>query len=195
MDLTTTITVDSTQINAEDVLEPRVFRIIGCKNGPSKQQPVEFRLEGEPKVYRPCKTMRRLLVRAWGKEGDDDTGKLIRLYCDPSVRNPDGQTVGGTRIDGLSHTDKTSITVPVGQGRARAYKIEILRDERQQPATTRTPKPNLDRIRDGEQHLGPEVTAEVRTAYGAPPDADPATWTEDMQTSYLKRLMDRAKGA
>lgn len=63
----------------------------------------------------------------------------------------------------------------------------------QQPTTdTRT---TLDRILAGEKHLGPEVTAEVRTAYGAPLDDDPATWTEEMQANYLDRLMDRAKGA
>jgi len=194
MDLTPTITVDSSQINAEDVLEPRVFRIVGCQRGPTKQQPVEFRLEGEDKVYRPCKTMRRLLVRAWGKEGSDYAGKLVRLFRDPRVRNPSGQVVGGTRINGLSHTDQTSITVPAGQSGSQTYRIEILRDDSQQPKPT-DPRATLDRILAGEKHLGPEVVAEVRAAYGAPLDDDPATWNEEMQTSYLKRLMDRAKGA
>lgn len=197
LDMTDYLSSKSNHLTVEDFITgPRVLQIRSAEPTGDEDRPVAILFEGEPKAYLPAKTVRRVLARVWPEDSKRASvtypGRWLRLYVDPDVTFGK-ETTGGIRIDGASHIDRdvTGSTVS-GRNKRAPFRVEPIKS----PTTaTRAPKPTLDRILAGEKHLGPEVTAEVRTAYGAPPDADPATWTEEMQANYLDRLMDRAKGA
>jgi hypothetical protein len=57
----------SDQLNFEDVQSgPLIVRIVKVTEG-DKEQPVWIYLEGH-QPFKPCKTMRRLLIAAWGAD-------------------------------------------------------------------------------------------------------------------------------
>jgi hypothetical protein len=58
----------SDQLNAEDLLTgPVTVTVDAVHIGEGDQQPVTIGISGH-KPYKPCKTMRRLLVVLWGAE-------------------------------------------------------------------------------------------------------------------------------
>lgn len=94
----------SDQLNADDLMAgPMTVVVRQVKQGPSKEQPVEIVLDGH-RPYRPCKSMRRVLVACWGDKGSEWIGRAMTLYNDPNVRFG-GVAVGGVRISHLSNID------------------------------------------------------------------------------------------
>ena len=107
-DLSLTIAPKSDQLNADDLIAgPRTITITKVSANPeSSEQPVSIFFEGDNgKPYRPCKSMRRVLVHTWGKDGNSYPGRTMTLYCDPTVQFG-GLAVGGIRISHLSHIDQ-----------------------------------------------------------------------------------------
>lgn len=95
-----TIEPKSDQLNADDLITgPLTVRVENVKRG-TTDQPVEIAIAGH-RPFRPCKSMRRVLIAAWGDHGKDWIGKSMTLYCDPDVRFG-GVAVGGIRISHLS---------------------------------------------------------------------------------------------
>ena len=93
----------------------------------AEDQPVAIHFAGdEGKPYKPCKSMRRVLVRAWGADGAQYVGKSMTLFLDEQVRFG-GAAVGGIRISHLSHIEK-SITMALTATRAtkKAYTVQVL---------------------------------------------------------------------
>lgn len=91
----------SDQLNADDLLAgPMTVTIAGVSAG-TAEQPVNIRLHGEARVYRPCKTMRRVLVHLWGDDGHAWIGRRMTLVHDPEVKFG-GVKVGGIRISHMS---------------------------------------------------------------------------------------------
>ncbi len=104
-DLTPTIKPKSDQLNADDLLTgPMDVKITDIKSGPN-DQPVHIHIEGQ-QPYKQCKTMRRVLITAWGSDGKAWIGKSMTLYCDPTVKFG-GIALGGIRISHLSDIDQT----------------------------------------------------------------------------------------
>ena len=104
-DLTPTIKPKSDQLNADDLLTgPMIVKITDIKSGPN-DQPVHLHIEGQ-QPYKPCKTMRRVLISAWGSDGKEWIGKSMKLYCDPTVKFG-GVALGGIRISHLSDIQGT----------------------------------------------------------------------------------------
>jgi len=102
-----TITPKSDQLNSDDLVNTmKVIRVTAVKRGSSKDQPIciEYHcMEGRP--YKPCKSMRRVLIAAWGEDGREWAGRSMKLYTDPEVKFG-GVRVGGIRISQLSHIEK-----------------------------------------------------------------------------------------
>ena len=148
------------------------------------------------------KCNKELLKKMFGLPTTNWKDKRIALYAAPecmaATRKSPAQP--GLRVYGSPDIDKTlEVTTGLRPQPNRVWRLEKM-EEPGKSAPPAQPKPpdtrtTLDKIAAGEQHLGPEVVAEVRTAYGAPLDDAPATWGEDAQRAYLERLMDRAKGA
>lgn len=127
MDISNTVEADSTQVNADDLIaSPRTVTITGVNKG-TADQPVNIELaEFHGRVYRPCKTMRRLLIAAWGKDASAYIGRRLTLYNDSSVKWG-GQAVGGIRISHMSHIERPiEIALTVTRGRRAAFIVEPL---------------------------------------------------------------------
>lgn len=106
-DLRDTIIPKSDQLNAEQLLGgPITITVIDVKRGGGEEQPVVIHYEGEGgRPYKPCKTMRKVLVFAWGSDGREWIGKSMTIYNRPDVKFG-GEEVGGIRISHLSHIDR-----------------------------------------------------------------------------------------
>lgn len=102
-----TITPKSDQLNADDLIAgPITVTIQSVKRGSSPEQPVDLEIDGERQPYKPCKSMRRVLIGAWGDDGRQWVGRSMTLYCDPEVKFG-GVKVGGIRISHMSHIKGT----------------------------------------------------------------------------------------
>ena len=102
-----TIIPKSDQLSADDLTgTTRVIRVTAVKRGPTKDQPVVIEYAGmDSRPYKPCKSMRRVLIAAWGEDGREWAGRSMKLYSDPEVKFG-GVKVGGIRISQLSHMEK-----------------------------------------------------------------------------------------
>lgn len=96
-----TVKANSDQLNAVDIPTPITVKILGVSRGKSKEQPVRVDLDGGYQPWYPCKTVRRILITAWGENGSAWEGKSVRLYNDPSVKYG-GVEIGGIRVSHLS---------------------------------------------------------------------------------------------
>lgn len=127
MDIADTIAPDSDQLDAIDLQQsgPRTFTIekVTIKMA---EQPVSITLTEFPRVWRPNKSMRRVLVACWGTDVNDYVGRRIRLYCDPNVRFGGLQT-GGTRISHLSDIKtKKEVVLLESRGKAGVFVVQPL---------------------------------------------------------------------
>lgn len=129
MDITETLAPKSDQLDAVDLLGgPRTFTITGVKAG-NEEQPVQISLAEFPRVWRPGKSMRRVMAAAWGTDARQWIGRRVTLYCDMTVRFG-GAEVGGVRISHLSHIDKPlSVPLLVTRGKSAMFKVQPLKEE------------------------------------------------------------------
>ena len=105
-DMSAVIAPKSDQISADDFIAgPRSFTIDAVRIMPGAEQPVEIKLVGEDRVWRPCKSMNRVLVNAWGPDAKAYFGRSVTLYRDPKVKFG-GAEVGGIRISHMSHIER-----------------------------------------------------------------------------------------
>lgn len=117
----------SDQINADDFMSgPKTFRIKGVQITPGSEQPVTIALEnGKP--WRPCKSMSRLLVAAWGPDAKEYAGRSVTLYRDPKVKWG-GLEVGGIRVSHLSHIEREMIVaLTLTKGKRAPHTVKPLK--------------------------------------------------------------------
>ena len=125
-----TVAPKSDRRNADDFLAgSETVKIIAVKRGDA-ESPVAVHLENSKPWY-PCKSMRRILIAAYGDNGGDWIGKSMTLYCDPAVRFG-GVAVGGIRISHLSHIESDMVvSLTTTRSKRSPYtvkKLEILGD-------------------------------------------------------------------
>lgn len=128
-DISDTLAPNSDQLDAVDLIgHPRTFTITKVSKG-NAEQPVQIALAEFPRVWRPGKSMRRVLAACWGTDASAWEGRRVRLYCDESVRFGN-DVVGGTRIAALSHIDKPkSVPLLVSRGKSATFKVQPLSNE------------------------------------------------------------------
>lgn len=127
MDITETIAPRSDQLNAEDfILGPRTFTVEKVTAG-TPEQPVEIHMAGFPgRPFKPSKTVRRILVSAWGPEASNYIGRRMTLYRDPEITFGKDK-VGGIRVSHLSDIDKRiQIALTVTRGRRSPFTVDPL---------------------------------------------------------------------
>ena len=134
--LADTIKPKSDQLNADDLLTgPITVKITGVKRGPV-DQPVHISIEGQ-QPYKPCKSMRRVLISAWGDQGAEWVGKSMTLYCDPSVKFG-GVALGGIRISHLSHISCVmNIMLTESRGRKAQFTVKPVAVQKTKPEESR----------------------------------------------------------
>ena len=127
-DISDTLAPNSDQLDAVDLLGgPQTFTITDVRRG-KDDQPVEVALAEFPRVWRPGKSMRRVLAACWGTDAKEYIGRRVTLYCDESVTFG-ADVVGGTRISHLSHLDKPrKIPLIVKRGKSATFTVQPLKD-------------------------------------------------------------------
>ena len=134
MDMTASIAAKSDQLDAVDLLSgPQTFTIERVSEH-NAEQPFNFHLAGFPRVWRPGKSMRRVIVAAWGGKVANYVGKSLTLYCDPSVEFG-GAAVGGTRISHMTGIDKPlKVPLLIKKGRSAVFTVQPLKEAAPAPA-------------------------------------------------------------
>lgn len=126
-DMTAVIVPKSDQINADDLIAgPRTIRIaeVAIKGG--QEQPVSIYFDGSDKAFRPCKSMSRVLVAAWGPDAKVYVGRSLTLYRDPKVKWA-GMEVGGIRISHMSHIERELVmALTETKGSRKPYVVKPL---------------------------------------------------------------------
>ncbi len=149
LDMTPTIKAKSDQLNADDLIGgPITIKITKVSKG-AADQPININYEGDSgKPFKPCKTVRRILVAAWGKDGTLYVGKSMTIYNDQSVLWG-GKPVGGIRISHLSDIDGTSLDVSlaVTRGVKRTITVEKLQVATQTPPPAQETPPAASNIK------------------------------------------------
>lgn len=134
-DLSRTIAPKSDQMNADDLISgPKTITVKAVSGNQDPQQPISINYEGdEGKPYKPCKSMRRVMVAAWGGNGHDYVGRSMTLYCDPAVKFG-GIEVGGIRISHMTHIDRDlTLALTASKSVRRPFHVKRL----EAPASTK----------------------------------------------------------
>lgn len=128
VDLSKTIIAKSDQLNSDDLMGGAItVKIRDVTQSGAKEQPICIYYEGDDnKPYKPCKSMLRVLVAAWGVNGKLYNGRMLRLYRDEKVKWA-GQEVGGIRISHMSDIDKPlKLALTAAKGSKKLYTVEPL---------------------------------------------------------------------
>jgi len=136
VDLTASIAPRSDQLNADDLISGPVTVTIQEVVAGNAEQPVDVRLVEFPgRAYRPSKSMRRVMVIAWGPEASAYTGRRLTLYRNPEITFGKDK-VGGIEISHLSDIAKPlTAALTATRGRRRSFTVQPLKDE-PKPAPT-----------------------------------------------------------
>lgn len=155
-DVRKSIVPKSDQLNADDLLTgPITVTIEGVKRG-DKEQPIVVEIAGN-RPYKPCKSMRRILIAAFSDDPKCWIGQQMTLYCDPEVMWA-GVRVGGIRISHLSGIDKPK-TFLLTQNRGKRAEVTIL------PIPKLSP-PDLAYIEDAKRQIADAASMDVLNAIG-----------------------------
>lgn len=167
-DMSQVIIPKSDQINAEDLISGDMtitIREVIIKGG--QEQPVSIVFDGSDKVYRPCKTMSKLMVALWGPDAKAYVGRSLQLYRDPDVIWG-ALKVGGIRIRAMSHIAETvTLSLSEKRGRFKPHTVKPLAAQKQ-------PAPDLDDkvacdVASIAQQIMTAATAEIVAAILAKP--------------------------
>jgi hypothetical protein len=130
MDMTPTLAAKSNQLTTDDLIAGPLTILITNVSAGTADQPVAISYDGDQgKPWYPCKSMRRVLVAAWGADASTYAGRRITLFRDPEV-SYGGIKVGGIRISHLSDLDSPlSIALTVTRQKRAPYKVQPLKAE------------------------------------------------------------------
>ena len=179
MDLTQSIEARSDQLNADDLHTPATYTIREVVKGKA-EQPFDFMLVETERAYRPSKTMRRMIVAAWGSDANAYPGRRLTLYREPSIRFGK-DIVGGIRISHMSHIAKrVEEKFQTTRGKRETFTVDPL------PAVTKQEQPPAAVIHDetGEIRTAQQSTA-LHAAFGA------AGMDRDTALAYCVNVIQR----
>jgi hypothetical protein len=132
-----TIVPKSDQLNADDLITGPITVTIEDVCRGDDDQPVSISIT-DHQPYKPCKTMRRMLICMWGDRAADWIGRRLTLFADPNVKWG-GVAVGGIRISDMSNIDQPhTVMLTVTRGKRQAFTVQPLADEKQKPAKKMT---------------------------------------------------------
>jgi hypothetical protein len=164
MDITLTTAPRSDQLNAEVLRQPITVVITKVTMKLDEDQPIsifwqfheatsESAREGVKVLpWKPCKTMRRVLGKVWGKDASQFPGRSLTLFCDPNVKFG-GDAVGGIRIRSMSGIDKpVSMSLIATKGKRNSYTVQPL---------PRAPEPAEGRAEEREAATGASDAASL----------------------------------
>lgn len=148
----------SDQLNAEDLLTGPVTVVVEAVHvGEGDSQPVTIGITGH-KPYKPCKTMRRLLVVLWGSDAAAWVGRQLTLFCDSGVKWA-GQNVGGIRISHMSDIDEPK-TMMLSESKGKRKPVTVYPLQATQNSTLLDEwRPNFDGAPDDVLQVAKNIAA------------------------------------
>ena len=134
-DISPTVIPKSDQLNADDLITgDKVLKITGVKVVSGDQSLHIFYEGGDGKPYKPCKSMRRVFLLAWGSNADKFIGRYIKVYNDVNVKWA-GEPVGGIRIKEMSDITDMIIPLTISKGKKIMWKVKQFLSNWQQKTT------------------------------------------------------------
>ena len=187
IDLSSTIEPKSDQLNADALLAgPRTIVVTSVEKV-AGDQPILIHYDGEGgRPYKPCKSMRRLLVHMWGVDGNEYAGRSLTLFCDPTVTfGPDA--IGGIRISHMSHIERDqTIMLTVSRGKKKPYQVRKLAPQSKKSAEPAKEKGDIAQARSILE------SAHADTIDHLLPSLREFSWTKE-EGVEIKRLAEDAK--
>jgi hypothetical protein len=168
LDMRDTIIPKSDQLNADDLIAgPLTIRIRKVSRAGDVKQPIAINFDGDDnKPYMPCKSMRRIMVLAWGEDGREYVGRSMTLYRDPGVIYG-GAEVGGIRVSHMSHIDKPLVVaLTISKSVRRPFRVLPLT-----VTASTTPPPTTTATPDREAAIQAGTTSLIQAIDDAPDDA------------------------
>lgn len=158
MDISSTTQPKSDQLNYDDVASIAAVITVTEVRAGTAEQPVEIHTAEYPgRPYKPNKSMRRVLVAAWGPESSTYTGRRIEVYGDPTVKWA-GEPVGGIRIRSLSHIDKPmKVQLTTTRGKRSPATIQPLPDATPAAPVDVSEATDVDALRAAWQGADPDT--------------------------------------
>lgn len=173
-DLSSTVIPKSDQLNADQLITGEMDITVTKVTGGTADQPVIVHYEGDAgRPFKPCKTMRRVLILAWGKDGREWPGRSMRLYHAPEVKFG-GSAVGGIRISHMTHIPRDfSVSLSETKGKKVPHTVKVLktveRDDGMRHILAATTQAELQKAFNA-AHRGaegnPELQARLKKAAG-----------------------------
>jgi hypothetical protein len=185
-DLSTTIAAKSDQMNADDLIGRSLTIKITKVSKVQGDQPIAINYEGdENKPYKPCKSMRRVLVFIWGSDGNAYVGRSMTLFRDEAVRfGP--EAVGGVRISHMSHINKDeTVALTVSRGHRKPFTVKPLKVA---GAAAAAPAISPEVKKAGEEAA--EQGVEVYTAWVAGLSADVKPTVRPFHTAWTAKAKE-----
>ena len=142
-DMKQAIVPKSDQTNADDLLSgPITITISNVAIRGGQEQPVSIGYEGDNgKPYKPCKSMCRVMVSAWGADSKKYIGRSMKLYRDAKVKWA-GMEVGGIRISHMSDiADDMTMALTVTRANKKPFTVRPIKESRPKESAA-SPPPN-----------------------------------------------------
>ncbi|MEB3212940.1 MAG: hypothetical protein VKL39_16420 [Leptolyngbyaceae bacterium] len=160
------IVAKSDQLNSDDLIGGAItIKITKVTISESADQKVSINYEGDNgKPYKPCKSMCRVLVNAWGADGAAYVGRSLTVFRDPDVTWA-GMKVGGIRISHMSHIDGTlNMALTSTRGKKSGYQVKPLKiDQKPVKSVNAIPDTTVEKILG----FGAEAASKGVAAYTA----------------------------
>lgn len=141
-----TIIPKSDQLNADQLLGGAITITVNSVRRGDGDQPIIIGYDGDNgRPYKPCKSMRKVIIFAWGEDGNAWIGRSMTLFCDTNVMFG-GIKVGGIRISHMTDIERdVSVSITATRGKKTPFiikKLELPKHPQKQPETpeVRTPK-------------------------------------------------------
>lgn len=150
VDIRKTVEPRSDQLNFDDLIDStKDITVTDVRLMKSEDQPVAVHYEGDDgRPFKPCKSMRRVLIALWGSKADEWRGRSMRLYGDPSVKFG-GAAVGGIRISHMTDVDgEKSLMLTVTRARRAEYKVKPMDRPKREPLADEVFDEKLPAIKD-----------------------------------------------
>jgi hypothetical protein len=162
-DMSLVIIPKSDQISADDLIAgPKTITITEVDIRPGTEQPVSIRFEGDDgRPWKPCTSMSRVLVSAWGPDAKNYVGRSVTLYRDPKVKWG-GMEVGGIRVSNMSHIERDLvISLTATKGKRAPYMVKPLQVQKPKPVENVQPQPAAEPKRRTWADVLPEIQLEL----------------------------------
>ncbi len=138
LDLSGTIKAKSDQLNADDFISgDKLVQVEGVTLTKDPQQPVQIYYYGcEGKPFKPCLTVRRILIKLWGVDGSQWDNKWMNLYVDQTVSFGKQKNIGGIRVNAVSHIPSAAtISLSIRRGVKQHFVVQPIQLESNQQST------------------------------------------------------------